>query len=68
LTAIDVRLLVDERWGEYELEEAFLHAVSPGVTHIDIVSARSLNEEEVLLDLIAKGDADIEFRARVSGG
>jgi hypothetical protein len=69
LTGIDVRRLVDERWAEYELEEAVLHAVSPGVTQIDIVSARSLNEDEVLLDLVAEGDADVEFRARrISGG
>lgn len=62
------RLLVDEHWAEYELEEAFLHAVSPGVTHIAVVSARSLDDEEVLLDLIAEGDANIEFRARRASG
>lgn len=58
-------LVSDVGFADYELEEVRLKAVSPGVSHIEVSRARTLEPDQVLLELEAEADADVEYTAYV---
>lgn len=64
LSGINPRTLVDEYDAEYEIEEAQLRIVAPEATRLEVVNARILDPEQVLLDIHVEVDGDIEFRLR----
>lgn len=67
LSGIDPRTLADEHGVEYEIEEANLRIHAPETTRLEVVNARILEPEQVLLDLYAEVNGDIEFRLRRTG-
>jgi len=66
LSGLNTARLIEEGSAGYKLEEGSLHPVDPAVTHVEIVSARSLNDDEILLDLSAECDAEVTFQLRLA--
>lgn len=61
LSDLKIRSIEDDYDNVYEIDEAVLQVVAPGVSHVELVSARVINDSEALLELDAEADADIDF-------